>query len=59
MQSVELCQSQLGGLERHCAEADEAVRVAAADIGDEIVNGARRLKPEVRVGAVIGLARGR
>src|SRR5260221_637780 len=31
MQSVELCQSQLGGLERHCAKADEAVRKAAGE----------------------------
>ena len=59
VQSVELCESQLRGLERDRAETDEAVRVAAADIGNEIVDGARRLEAEIGVGAVIGLARRR
>ena len=59
MQSVELGERQLGGLERHGAETDETVRVAAADIRDEIVDGARRLEAEIGVGAVIGLARRR
>ncbi len=59
MQSVELGERQLGGLKRHCAETGETVRVAAADIGDEIVYGTRRLETEIGVGAVIGLARRR
>ena len=59
VQSVEFGERQLGGLERHGAETDEAVRVAAADIRNEIVDGARRLEPEIGVGAVIGLARRR
>ena len=59
MQSVELGERQLGGLERHGAETDETVGVAAADIRDEIVDGARRLEAEIGVGAVIGLARRR
>jgi len=57
VQSLELGDSQFGSLERYRAEADETARVAAADLGDEIVDGARCLTPEIGVGAVIGLAR--
>src|SRR5581483_4062153 len=39
-QAVELGDGQLGGLERHRAEADEAVRVFAADLGDVVVDDA-------------------
>ena len=59
VQSVELCERQFGGLERHGPEANKAVRVAAADIGDKIVCRARRLEAEIGIGTVIGLARRR
>jgi len=56
VQSLEFGDREIRGLKRHRAEPDEALRVAAADLGDEIVYGARRLAPEIGVGAVIGLA---
>src|SRR6266446_4983630 len=59
VQSVELGDREIGGLKRHCAEADETVGVTAADLGDEIVDGARGLAPEIGVGAIVGLARRR
>ena len=40
VQSLELGDRQIGGLKRHRAEPDETVGVAAADLGDEIIDGA-------------------
>ncbi len=59
VQPVEFGDRQLGSLKRHGPEADKAVRVAAADIGNKIVDRARGFEPEIGVGAVIGLARRR
>src|SRR6266403_698383 len=53
----ELGDREIGGLKRHRAETDETVGITAADLGNEVVDGARGLVPEIRVGAVIGLAR--
>src|ERR1700730_5387157 len=57
VQSLELCDREIGGLKRHRAETDETVGITAADLGNEVVDGARGLAPEIGVGAVIGLAR--
>src|SRR5207253_3254466 len=46
VQSVEYGNRETGSLKRHCAEADETVWVTAADLSDEIVDGARSLAPE-------------
>jgi hypothetical protein len=59
VQPVELGEGQLGSLERHRAEPREAVGIAAAHLGDLVVEDARRREAELRVGAVIGLARRR
>src|SRR6202011_3626046 len=59
MQSIELGDREIGGLERHRAETDKTVGITAADLGDEVVDGARGFVPEIGVGAVVGLARRR
>jgi hypothetical protein len=57
VQPIEFGHGKLGGLERNRAEPDKAVGVAGANLGDEIVDRARRGKTEIGVGAIIGLAR--
>src|SRR5438093_9363610 len=56
VQSLELGNRQLRGLQRHRPEADKTVRIAPADFGDKVVDGPRSLAPEIGIGAVIGLA---
>ena len=48
-----------GRLERDRAEPDEAVGMRPTDLGDLVVDRARGGEPEIRIGAVIGLARRR
>ena len=59
VQPVEFGERQLGRLQRHCAEAGEAVGKAAAHLGDLVVENPRRGEAEIGIGAVIGLARRR
>ena len=59
VQSLELGDREIGSLEGHSPEPDETVRVAAANLGNEIVDGARGLAPEIGIGPVVGLTRRR
>ena len=55
VQPVEFGERQLGRLQWHSAEPGKAVGIAAAHLGDVVVESARRGEPELGIGAVIGL----
>src|SRR5262249_8800535 len=57
VQSLQFRDCKLRGLKRYCPQADETVGMAAADVGDEIVDCARRFETKIGVGSIIGLAR--
>ncbi len=59
VQPVEFGDRQLGRLKRHRAEPDETVGIAAAHLGDLVIEGARGGEAELGIGAVISLPRRR
>ena len=59
VQPVEFGDRQIGRLKRHRAERDKAVGMAAADLGDVVVDDARGGDPEIGPAAVKGLGRRR
>ncbi len=57
MQPLQFGDGEFRRLERHRAEADEAVRVLAADLGQIVVDDPGGGDAELGIGAVIGLGR--
>ena len=57
VQPLEFGDRQLGRLERHRAQPDEAIRMAADDVGDVVVDRARGGDAEIGRRVVIGLVR--
>ena len=57
VQAFEFGDRVIRSLQWDRAEPDKAVRIFAADLGDEIVDRPRGGEPQFRIGAVIGLAR--